>query len=758
MDKDAWKMVDDSAHILEAHRLIAFGKAPNAAALFDGFEELEHADCSGSWAADFHFWRGLTAAQCWSPALAEDERTAFAAKLDQSMDRFRQFTRQDAQNLQDKSCLLEAEHARIHGLTDVAMTRYDNALAWAHENGSDHIEALAAQVCAEFHARAGRPRFAAIYLSEACAAYERCGANTVIGYLASKYPALFDISSGQSTNSTTLTTTGSLGKTAVDVDIVVRAAQALAADLDPTRVVERLMNLVLETAGAQCGVLLLAQGESLAIVARLSVEQGCIETQLSEPLGHDSAVATTVVHYAARSSTPVVIDDALTDKRFATDPYLAKHAIRSLLAVPLAHQGRLGGVLHLEHRDATSAFPPARVSLLSVLATQAAIAVENAVLYRNVQEQLRALDACNKEIQQLHDELQRQIQQCPVRVANALVALQEGCCVQSTLHVGALLGDCYRVVRLIGAGGMGSVYEVERTTDGMPLAAKILHITPDRNNLARFAREAQILASLNHPNLISIFDVDITMDGLLYIVMEFVAGTSLRHHLEDRGGCPYPLQIIRQVAEALAALHSRAIVHRDLKPENILLVADSANSAPIVKLADFGIAVTLDDEATGPDSRCLQPPDHVDEHAHEALAFNHLDNAHITTGSWQRAHASASFFEPNQTSRLTRTGAIMGTPFYIAPELCHGSRYAQPASDIFSLGVIAYELLVGERPSAGPPVLGGFERELPHIGMQLVKCRGMTPPLANLFQSCLSMDPARRPLASDVSSFLAKIT
>ena len=99
----------------------------------------------------------------------------------------------------------------------------------------------------------------------------------------------------------------------------------------------------------------------------------------------------------------------------------------------------------------------------------------------------------------------------------------------------------------------------------------------------------------------------------------------------------------------------------------------------------------------------------------------------------------------------------MGTPFYIAPELCQGSRYAQPASDIFSLGVIAYELLVGQLPFAKPPVLLGFAAEDPVVSELLWQCAGMTPQLANLIQSCLRIDPSKRPFARDLATVFAQL-
>jgi signal transduction histidine kinase/CheY-like chemotaxis protein len=185
------------------------------------------------------------------------------------------------------------------------------------------------------------------------------------------------------------TTPGTSAGASLDVNTAVRAAQALSSELDPERVVGRLMELLLENAGAQRGALVLSEGEALSVVARLAVEGTRIETGLSEPLGQSHDVPATLVQYAARTGEPVVISDARSEARFASDPYLASRSVLSLLALPLTHRGHLVGVLYLEHRDVPSAFPPARVEFLSVLASQAAIAVENAMLYRDLEAKIK---------------------------------------------------------------------------------------------------------------------------------------------------------------------------------------------------------------------------------------------------------------------------------------------------------------------------------------------------------------------------------
>jgi serine/threonine protein kinase len=476
-----------------------------------------------------------------------------------------------------------------------------------------------------------------------------------------------------------------------------------------------------------------------------------------------------VVHYVARSREAVLMDDAQREKRFRDDPYLSTHAVRSILALPLSHQGRLVGVLNLEHRDAPSAFPPARVSLLSVLAAQAAIAVENAVLYRDVEAQVGALEARNREIQQLNEELRRQIKHRSRRLMEALLSQDTLPSSNEALQEGGLLGDCYRVVRPIGEGGMGAVYEVERTTDRARLAAKVLHSNPEHKDLARFMREAQILASLSHPNLISIVDVDVTSEGVLYIAMELVTGGSLREQHARFGEVPWVLSVLRQAAEALSVLHTQSIVHRDLKPENILLLSGAPGARPVVKLADFGISIVLDDalrataRRAAPTRRELDPA----RSARPGLAVASMvtqGTAEDGTGlgDGRMVLSAESALTPveqrgdrlGRGARVTQTGAIIGTPFYIAPELIAGSKDAQPPSDVFSLGVIAFELLVGSMPFSRPPVSFGRHGLELDVPSPLRQCAGLPLELAELFERCLTMEPTKRPAAREIATRL----
>jgi len=223
-----------------------------------------------------------------------------------------------------------------------------------------------------------------------------------------------------------------------------------------------------------------------------------------------------------------------------------------------------------------------------------------------------------------------------------------------TARVGEVVGEKYRLVRLLGEGGMGSVYEARHDVIGRRFAVKFLHaeLAGHPEILARFRREAQAAGSLENENIAAVTDFGSSPDGAPYIVMEFLEGEDLAKTLARNGPLPISrsAHILIQVCRGLTAAHARGIVHRDLKPENLLL-QQRGDGGDLVKILDFGIAK-------------LKSTEHRPEAA-------------------------------------TRTGITLGTPYYMPPEQARGQKELDERADIYALGVILFELLSGQKPHNG---------------------------------------------------------
>lgn len=232
--------------------------------------------------------------------------------------------------------------------------------------------------------------------------------------------------------------------------------------------------------------------------------------------------------------------------------------------------------------------------------------------------------------------------------------------------VGAFVGDRFLVHQKLGEGGMGVVYRAEQTAIGRKVALKVLHshLTRDASLEARFQNEAAACSRLTHPNTVTIYDFGKTDQGALYIAMEYIDGKSLDDEIQQRGAIPWPraCRIAIQICGSLSDAHRHNIVHRDLKPENIML-CERAGESDVVKVLDFGIAKILGEEGT------------------------------------------------DQRQALTKTGMVFGTPQYMSPEQIRGEAFDH-RTDIYSLGVILYEMLTGELPFTSEQPMGVLSKHL----------------------------------------------
>ncbi len=266
--------------------------------------------------------------------------------------------------------------------------------------------------------------------------------------------------------------------------------------------------------------------------------------------------------------------------------------------------------------------------------------------------------------------------------------------------IGRSIGN-YKIVRVLGEGGMGTVYLAEHPMIGKRVAVKMLRpdLGADPGLVSRFFQEAKAVNEIRHPNIVDISDFGHTQDGIVYFVMELMEGQSLRDRLSASGPMPIDLAVTfaRQVIDALAAAHRVGIVHRDLKPDNIFLVADSQVPGGFrAKLFDFGVAKLLGDKQ-------------------------------------------------NQVGHKTIDGAVVGTPFYMSPEqaLCHD---VGPAADIYAMGVVMYEMVTGAVPFRSEQLVLLLNAILKQPAPPPSRIRPEIPPwLDRLVLRCLEKDPEARP-------------
>ena len=303
----------------------------------------------------------------------------------------KKWSRSAPMNYLNKFHLVEAERARIMRRYHEATDHYDMAIKLAGENEYLNEEALALERAAIFYASIDKIISARAYMQEARYCYLKWGALAKVRHLDEVYPNLLVKNSlshmGRSQISAVYPESpASAPEGILDMAAVLRASQALSGEIVLNDLLKRLMSLMIETAGAEKGSLILTKNNDLVIEARTSITTG-EEFELSTIRIEDSEeLSLAVVNYVARTKEPVILDDAGTANAFVNDDYMLRKRPRSVFCLPIMRRGQLSGILYMENNQTIGAFTPERVEVMGVLSAQAAISIENALLYKNLEE------------------------------------------------------------------------------------------------------------------------------------------------------------------------------------------------------------------------------------------------------------------------------------------------------------------------------------------------------------------------------------
>ena len=265
-----------------------------------------------------------------------------------------------------------------------------------------------------------------------------------------------------------------------------------------------------------------------------------------------------------------------------------------------------------------------------------------------------------------------------------------------TFGPGSVLGGKYRLDAMLGQGGMGTVWAAENVDIGRKVAIKLLHpqFAADPDVLARFRLEARAAASIGHPGIVDVLDMGQTPEGEAYLVMQYLEGETVGARLQRSGAMDLSSAawICAEVLEAIAAAHEREIIHRDLKPDNVFL---AERPAVAVKILDFGIS---------------------------------------------------KFHAADEKANLTRTGMVLGTPAYMAPEQARGAKGVGPAADLYAIGAILYEMLAGVPAFAGDTYNQILARIITDDKKPLGELRPDVPePIRRFVETLMARRPEDRP-------------
>jgi len=401
------------------------------------------------------------------PAATDSEQKYYWEILTVNQRKIKQWAEQCPENFWHKYLLVEAEIARISGKTAEAMELYDKAIASAREYDFIQDEALANELAAKFWLAKGKGEFAKSYLLKAHYNYQLWGAFGKVKDLEEKYPKVLVKELAKTTaktknlQTTADSTTTSIGAT-LDLATAMKAAQAISGEIVLSNLLARLMKIVIENAGAEKGCLILEKQGKWLIEAEGAVNNDNVTVLQSIPVSSTTAyqekfkLSDAIINYVIHTQENIVLNNATQEGQFISDPYIVANQPKSILCTPLLYQGKITGILYLENNLIEGAFTTDRLELLKLLSAQIAIAIENAQLYKNLQE-------FNQNLEQLVSQRTQELSETLLNLKATQSKLVEA---EKMASLGGLVaGVAHEINTPVGIGVTVASALVEHTSD-----------------------------------------------------------------------------------------------------------------------------------------------------------------------------------------------------------------------------------------------------------------------------------------------------
>jgi len=342
--------------------------------------------------AEHRLYGALAHAAAWDSAAADEKQ--------KHLDTVRVHSRQlevwaevNPETFENRAAIVAAEIARIEGRRLDAQDLYEKAISSARANGFIHNEALANEIAARFYAASGFDRIATTYLRDARYCYLRWGADGKVRQLDQQFPQLKADRPIADPTATILT-----AREHLDLATVIKVSEAISGEIVLEKLIDTLMHTAIAHAGAERGLLILPRGDEFWIEAEATAGSNELKVALRQSLMTESQLPQSVFRYALRTKKPVLLQDASGTDEFSGDAYVRTHHARSVLCLPILKQARVLGMLYLENNLTPHVFTPARMTILKLLASEAAFSIENARLYRDLAEREAALRTLQMEL------------------------------------------------------------------------------------------------------------------------------------------------------------------------------------------------------------------------------------------------------------------------------------------------------------------------------------------------------------------------